>query len=418
MKQILFRGRTLPFWILAGVILGLFLLDLHPFETWLKIRQYLLSPPFFYQSLVLYLSALVAALLTYRRLYNVKILLGSLLFLMMGVFSMRYFLGFESPVMTVSALRPNAAVRLLFYLLYSLDILILVVVPSYLPRRLTRFLLTLFVLSDLALLLALPGSLSALLAPYLPRLEGREVAIVLGLNGGIAVVAHLFSHYRRDPYAWSITGLLLLISIAFAVGDHDREVLLLHLIPIALVLLVLANLTASLSHHAYYDPLLNIYNRGYCNDLLRGKSRPLGKRFALALFDLDHFKKVNDRYGHAAGDMVLYHVAQRIREKALPRGITCRYGGEEILVVFPNVSFEVASRIGREIVSSVRQMRIPVGGKKKRIHLRITVSGGMAVGSGGREDPMRVLEAADRALYRAKRLGRNRFNAARPMRGR
>ena len=190
--------------------------------------------------------------------------------------------------------------------------------------------------------------------------------------------------------------------------------MLLHLVPIALILMVLANLMASLSHHAHYDQLLNIYNRGHCNNILQGKGKSLGKQFALALFDLDHFKKVNDRHGHAVGDRVLYEVAQKVREKALPRGITCRYGGEELLVVFPGTSLEYAEKVGRELVSSVGQLRIPVGGrKKKRADLRITVSGGLAAGKSGKDSVMSVLESADRALYRAKRMGRNRLTVVR-----
>ena len=108
----------------------------------------------------------------------------------------------------------------------------------------------------------------------------------------------------------------------------------------------------------------------------------------------------------------MYQVAQKVREKALPRGITCRYGGEELMVVFPGTSLEHAEKVGREVVSSVAQMRIPAGGKKKT-DLRITVSGGLAAGRSGKDDVMAVLEAADRALYRAKRMGRNRLNVVR-----
>jgi diguanylate cyclase (GGDEF)-like protein len=201
--------------------------------------------------------------------------------------------------------------------------------------------------------------------------------------------------------------------MAFLAKGRELEILLLHLVPIALALMVLANLTASLSHHAHYDPLLNIYNRVHCNNILQGKAKSLGRQFAIALFDLDRFKKVNDRHGHAVGDMVLYQVAQRIREKALPRGIACRYGGEEILVVFPGTSLEYAAKVGREVVSSIAQLRIPVGGKRRRVDLRITVSGGVAAGRSGKDHVMAVLEEADRALYRAKRLGRNRLNVYR-----
>jgi diguanylate cyclase (GGDEF)-like protein len=412
MKRLIFRSEALPFWILLAAILGLFLLEKSPLEVWQKIRHYLLSAPFFYQSLLLYLLALVLALLTYRNLYNVKILLASFLFLMMGIFSMLCFIGIQMPSGQIHRIEPDEGVHLLLYLFYSMDLLLIALLPSYLPKLLTRLFLTLVVLCELALLIACSDYLSPAMGEHLPWVLKNQLPVVLGLNVAIAMLAHVLSLRRRDPYAWSITGFLVLFTVAFLTKGADREILLLHLVPIALALKVFANLTTSLTHRAHYDSLLNIYNRGHCNNILQGKGKSLGKGFALGLFDLDRFKRVNDRHGHAVGDMVLYQVAQKVREKALPRGITCRYGGEELLVVFPGTSLEYAEKVGREVVSSVAQMRIPAGGKKKT-DLRITVSGGLAAGRSGKDDVMAVLEAADRALYRAKRMGRNRLNVVR-----
>jgi diguanylate cyclase (GGDEF)-like protein len=414
MKRLLFPDGVLPFWVLSGAILGLFLLDTFPFEAWNRIRTYLLEAPFLYQSLVLYLVALVLALLTYRSLYNVKILLASLLFLMMGVFGMLYFIGFQAPGGVILKIAKDEGVHLLLYLIYSADLLLLAVVPSYLPKSLTRLCLALSVLLEGVLLSSCMDFLSGVMRARFPWMLEHPLPILFVLNAIAGVAAYVLSFRRRDPYAWSIMGFLVLFSIAFLVRGSQREILLLHLVPVALVFMMLANLATSLFHHAHYDPLLNIYNRGHGNNILHGKAKSLGRRFSLALFDLDHFKQVNDRYGHAAGDRVLYEVAQKVREQALPRGITCRYGGEELLVVFPGTSLEYAERVGREIVGAVAQMRIPAAATRKRkAELRVTVSGGLAEGRSGKDDVMAVLEAADRALYRAKRLGRNRLNVAR-----
>ncbi len=413
MKRLLFPSKALPFWILLGAIFGLSLLERFPSEIWNTIRAYLLSPPFLYQSMVLYLVALVLALFTYRSLYNVKVLLASILLLMTGIFSMLYFIGFQVPNGAFFRIDRDEGIHLILYLICSADLLLLSLLPSYLPRFLTRLCLGLSFLVELALLVTCRDFLAPALAERLPWMLSYRVPILLGLNAVIAVSAHFLSFRRRDPYAWSISAFLLLFTIAFLLMGSEQEVLLLHLVPIALALMVLANLTASLTHHAHYDQLLNIYNRGHCNNILQGKGKSLGKQFALVLFDLDHFKRVNDRHGHATGDKVLYEVAQKVREKALPRGITCRYGGEELLVVFPDTSLEYAERIGREVIASIAQMRIPAGTKKRKANLRITVSGGLAAGRSGREDVMAVLESADRALYRAKRLGRNRLNVVR-----
>ncbi len=413
MKRLLFRAEAIPFWILSGAIVGLFLLEAFPFPIWVRIRQYLLSAPFFYQSLVLYLLALVLALLTYRNLYNVKILLASFLFLMMGIFSTLYFIGIQTPAGKSFPIDRGEGVHLLLYLFYSIDLLVIALVPSYLPKLLTRSLLTFFMVCQLALLVACQDYLAPAMGERFPWVLKDELLILLGLNGAVAVLAYLLSFRRGDPYAWSITGFLVLFAVAFLTKGTDREILLLHLVPIALALMVLANLTTSLSHHAHYDSLLNIYNRGHCNNILQGKGKSLGKRFSIALFDLDHFKRINDRHGHAVGDAVLYQVAQKVREKSLPRGITCRYGGEELVVVFPGTSLEYAEKVGREVVASIAQMRIQGGPKRKKEDLRVTVSGGLAAGRSGKDDVMTVLESADRALYRAKRLGRNRLNVAR-----
>ncbi len=413
MKRLLFPPKALPFWMLMGAVLGLELLERLPSEIWNTIRAYLLSSPFLYQSVVLYLVALVLALFTYRSLYNVKILLASVLFLMTGVFSMLYFIGFQMPSGDIFKIDQDEGIHLILYLIYSTDLLLLALLPSYLPKAVTRFCLGSSFLVQLVLLAACRDFLAPAMLTRLPWMLRHQVPILLGLNGIIAMVAHFLSSRRGDPYAWSITAFLVLFTIAFLAKGSEREILLLHLVPIALALMVLANLSASLTHHAHYDQLLNIYNRGHCNNILQGKGKSLGKQFALVLFDLDHFKRVNDRYGHATGDKVLYEVAQKVREKALPRGITCRYGGEELLVVFPDTSLEYAEKVGREVIGSIAQMRIPAGTKKRKTNLRITVSGGLAAGRPGRDDVKAVLESADQALYRAKRLGRNRLNVVR-----
>ncbi len=212
MKRFLFSSAALPFWILLGAVLALFLLESFPFPVWQKIRHYLLSAPFFYQSLVLYLLALVLALFTYRSLYSVKILLASFLFLMMGVFSMIYFIGIQLPAGGVFRIEPDAGVHLLLYLFYSMIPLLIALVPSYLSKRLTRFCLALSTLLALGFLIACPDFLSPMMKERAPWVLQHELPILLGLNTAIAVVAHILSLRRRDPYAWSITAFLVLFT--------------------------------------------------------------------------------------------------------------------------------------------------------------------------------------------------------------
>ena len=412
LKRLLFRSRTAPFWICVWGVLVLFLLEKYPSPAWKSIKPYFLDSPFFYHSLVLYLVALVLALFTYRNLFNVKILLASFLFLMIGVYSLLYFLGMPTSVSGIFKLQSDERAHTLIYFYYSLGLFLVALVPTYLTKTVTRVLLVLLVLCEGFILFMGSRFLLPVLGAHLADLWARPMMWLAVVNLIVAVISFALSFWRKDPSAWTITGFLVLFTLAYQARDTDLEKLFLHWVPISLTLTVLINLTSSLSHRANYDPLLRIYSRGYCDNFLHGKGRSLGREFALAMFDLDRFKKINDKYGHAVGDTVLYLVAQKIREKALPRGITCRYGGEEILVVFPQSNLEYAERIAREVVSSVAQLKIPFSGKRKSGSLRITVSGGVVAGQGGRNSVKSLLESADKALYRSKRLGRNRLSVS------
>jgi len=417
-KRILFPSRTVPFWICLGGIVVLFLLERYPTLPWEGVRSYFLSRPYFYHSLVFYLVALVLALFTYRNLYNVKVLLASVLFLLAGVYSLLFFFEVSLPLkMFLKIPEGGIGARLFIYFFYSQALLLIALVPTYLSKPSTRILLFLLVLVEGMLLVGGSRYLLPTMEQPLGRFTERPMVILLFTNLCIAGISYALSLYRKDPYAWAVTGFLVLFTFAFWVRGEKLEKLFLHWVPVSLVLTVLINLITSLWHRANYDPLLLIYSRGYINNLLQGKGKGLGKQYALALFDLDHFKKINDRYGHSAGDAVLYEVAQKIREKSLPRGITCRYGGEEILVVFPETSLDYAERVGREVVSAVGGMKIPYTGKKRKRNLRITVSGGVVAGMAGKDHVQNLLEAADKAMYRSKRLGRNRMSVSRGGRG-
>ncbi len=127
---------------------------------------------------------------------------------------------------------------------------------------------------------------------------------------------------------------------------------------------------------------------------------------ALAMIDLDHFKRVNDEHGHPVGDEVLLAVALRIVRRCTGKGRVYRYGGEEIAVLLPNYSAEeaqgLAERVRKDIASE------PVGSRA----LSVTASFGVAVFPDHAADEASLLAAADAALYRAKRAGRNCVRAA------
>ena len=165
----------------------------------------------------------------------------------------------------------------------------------------------------------------------------------------------------------------------------------------------------ALREQATTDPLTGLANRRTILDTL-GKELERCRRSATAcavLFvDLDHFKHVNDTHGHPAGDEVLRQAASTMRAILRPYDLVGRYGGEEFVVVLPACDTAGAKAAAERLRASVARTAIAVGG----VSLRVTCSLGIAVGdSKNGWDRDRVLNAADAAMYRAKRAGRDRI---------
>lgn len=146
------------------------------------------------------------------------------------------------------------------------------------------------------------------------------------------------------------------------------------------------------------DPLTGVCNRRAMDDTLTSlvamKNRyDLG--FSIALFDIDHFKKINDEQGHLAGDAVLKNVAQLLDDAARETDVVTRFGGEEFVVIMPQTDLRGACVFAERIRSQIE------------LKLGITVSGGITTALGNHEAPEVILERADAALYAAKQAGRN-----------
>ena len=128
---------------------------------------------------------------------------------------------------------------------------------------------------------------------------------------------------------------------------------------------------------------------------------------ALVMIDIDHFKQVNDRYGHPTGDAVIRHIAGTIRDNLRGDDLVCRYGGEEFLALLPNTSREIALRVMERVRTAC------AGAQVEAVSEAITVSIGVAVAEAGVHQRMQpVIDRADAALYRAKEAGRNRVEIA------
>lgn len=159
-----------------------------------------------------------------------------------------------------------------------------------------------------------------------------------------------------------------------------------------------------IDHQINYDPLLKIYNRKYCLQILEEKTTlKTSTPIAVAMADIDFFKKVNDNYGHKAGDDVLYAVAQKIRETILPKGIVCRYGGEEFVLFFPGLNRKEAARKMEKVRKNIKAMSVRVKSHK----IKVTISSGVSDRPNYQIKLEEVLNIADKALYAAKNGGRN-----------
>jgi diguanylate cyclase (GGDEF)-like protein len=168
--------------------------------------------------------------------------------------------------------------------------------------------------------------------------------------------------------------------------------------------------TLELQRIATHDPLTGLHNRRYADDYLEermGEFERYRRRFAIALVDLDDFKRINDEFSHDTGDEVLKAVARILAERCRDTDMVARYGGEEFLLCFPQADEAAALEACEKIRAAVAQ-----GGWDALVpDFRVTLSAGVAImrtGLSRRE----LLGAADRALYAAKLSGRNKVCVA------
>ena len=165
--------------------------------------------------------------------------------------------------------------------------------------------------------------------------------------------------------------------------------------------------------NAAHDPLTGLFNRRYFERRLREESahaRRHKRPFAIVLLDLDHFKLVNDTYGHEDGDRVLKHVAEVVAASLREDDIACRYGGEEFVLLLRATGLQAARIVANRLRTTLATKPIVLGDKREQRH--ITFSAGVAAADEPNAfDADDIVGRADAALYRAKRLGRNRVEA-------
>ncbi len=160
------------------------------------------------------------------------------------------------------------------------------------------------------------------------------------------------------------------------------------------------------------DGLTGLYNHRHFQEMLCkeiGEALRYGRPLALLLFDVDFFKKVNDGYGHPAGDAVLKQIAHHVAQTVRTSDLVARYGGEEFAIILPETDSRDAVVLAERIRRGIETLEIDVGSQQPR--LRVTVSLGLSGLKPGASEHAQgeMIEAADKALYAAKRGGRNRL---------
>ncbi len=240
------------------------------------------------------------------------------------------------------------------------------------------------------------GLLAVLAQAWRAGVRGRPHATVLGVGTGTfgaAVVYDLLSeHVSWLPVAQVLPGVPSLFWIGF-------------LVFVVCVGIATAGKWALTEATARVDPLTELARRHVLDEALRrecDRLRRAGGSLALVMVDLDHFKQVNDRHGHGVGDLVLARVGRLLRSCARNIDTPARFGGEEFAVVLCDTGLEGARAFAERFRRHLAELHVPVPGGGSIV---VTASVGIAVGG---ETPEELLEAADRALYRAKLDGRDR----------
>jgi len=166
---------------------------------------------------------------------------------------------------------------------------------------------------------------------------------------------------------------------------------------------------------AYVDPLTQVFNRRYFDQRFQkeiGRAQRYKRAMSVLMIDIDHFKKYNDRRGHLAGDNAIRQVTALLENNLRKADVVCRYGGEEFVVILPEIDLGQASKVAEKLRKAVMASVFP--GEGKAGNGRLTISIGVAAFPENGKHAEQILLRADQALYKAKNAGRNQVMIADP----
>ena len=208
----------------------------------------------------------------------------------------------------------------------------------------------------------------------------------------IAIMSFHFHNYEADDDTW--------ISLIDA-----EKIFLAHIVEHYGLAISNIRLRERLRMESIRDPLTGLYNRRHMEEIIKREANRAERNkssIGIIMCDIDHFKSFNDNYGHKAGDMILEEMGSLLLKKFRGEDIACRYGGEEFLLILPDISKDELKVRSEELLSNVRKLKL----KYQKKILNVTISAGVTVfsGTGSIHD---TISKADKALYSAKESGRD-----------
>ncbi len=357
---------------------------------------------------ILSIMVIITGHLSYKRVHNCKVyLLGYL----QGFTLFSFFASFLAADLVNTPLPPHYFYSALIILSY-INLLIIIPVKSLLKYSMVRSITLL--LFTIELIFVDICYLSPHATDWIGFLNFNSLSDCFLWIGPVLSLVFITLCSALLKNEFHIGGLISSLSIVLAVVwvygldngvPHKMQQLFMVVASLVLLTGIMFHWVSKIEHRVVIDPLLQIYNREYCSKIVSEQApMELSPPLSIAMVDIDHFKHVNDTYGHQAGDAVLYTVAQAVHTDAAAHGgIVCRYGGEELAVFFPGKRVKDTAAIMNTCRTNVEKIITNAGNKK----IAVTVSVGVAERTESAQPVTLVMNAADKALYKAKKGGRN-----------